>query len=218
MPLMSRDKNYDYLLGCHPTTGNSGLVTSPHCSRWCQEHAGIPPAQWLKAFPVCSLLVSKQFCSLVRDVCCPGLLCPFRHVCLELLTVTRTMYPRSQEQKGKNNCRRQSPSLALGTPCTPLFLLWEPCLCSSARPSSSTVVFLCDFGVVIVPGGLALGSWLLILIRGTAGTVAGAGQVLHALEVKESQSSRCWLIPQPTARGERTSGGLGHQNRGSKGI
>lgn len=89
MLLMSQDKNYDYLLGCHPPRGILARDISP-------LFLLVPRARW---DPECSM-VKGLSCLLTpcfqtvplaraaRDVSCLGLLCPFRHVCLELLTVT----------------------------------------------------------------------------------------------------------------------------------
>lgn len=124
--LMSQDKNYDDLLGFHPPWGIlardiTPLFTPVPRTRW------DPVVSMVKALSCLPVLCfqAAHFMNAARDVSFLELFCPFRHVCLELFTMKRTMYSYSQKQKGKNNYRRQSPSLAFRTLCTPLFLLWK---------------------------------------------------------------------------------------------
>lgn len=128
--VMSQSQNDDYLLGFYSPWG---ILTRditplfPLVPRTCWD----PVFSMVKALS-CLLIPCFQtthFMNAARDVSFLELFCPFRHVCLEL-TMKWTMYSYSQQQKGKNNCRRQSPSLAFRTLCLPLFLLWKLCLCS----------------------------------------------------------------------------------------
>lgn len=139
---MSQDKNYDYLLGFHPPWGILACDIT-------LLFPLVPKTRWDPVFSMVKVLScllvpgfqTAHFMNAARDVSFLKRFCLFRHVCLELFTMKWTMYSYSQKQKGKNNCRRQSPSLAFRTLCTALFLLWKPCLCSPDPSLCSSLLF-----------------------------------------------------------------------------
>lgn len=139
---MSQDKNDEYLLGFHSLWGILACDITPLFLLVPRTRRDLV----LSMVKALSCLLVPRFqtahcMNAARDVSFLELFCPFRHVCLELFTMKQTMYSYGQQQKGKNNCGRQSPSLAFRTLCPPLFLLWKPCLCSTDPSLCTSLLF-----------------------------------------------------------------------------
>lgn len=185
--------------------GEFWLLTSPPLfplvpgARRDPESSMVSSFKGLKAFPVCSLLVSKQ--SRWQGLHGPSPSWAASSLASSVPATphsdTNNVLPQAQT-KGKKELQEAKPIFGVQDPVHASVPSLGAVFVHRPGSSSSPAVFLGHFSTVTVPGGLALGSWLLILIRGM-GTVAGAGQVLCAPEAKEKHSSPFRRIPQPTA-------------------